>query len=283
MRHFILFSGIGEFQFRLSHLLCKIENLPDMGGHRKMDIKDGFTTFYFMGHPVRVTDINGEPWFVGKDVALALGYSNTRKALGDHCKPKGVTKRYSLTKGGRQMLACINEGNLYRLTTHSGLPDADKFEEWIFDEVIPTIRKTGGYGRQISDFMQRYLLNYGQVPPSHFSVISELFCTVYGAFESAGHRLADKAMNGMRLRPDVSAGRCFSDFLKANGFDEKDGRIEYDHRFPDGYSVKAFAYPNKLLGVFRDFVYEEWLPKRAAAYLKSRDPKALEFLPKLLA
>lgn len=61
--------------------------------------------------PVRVQVINGEPWFVAKDIAEALGYSNPRKAINDHCKEKGVTFRDSLTEGGVQKLKYINEGN----------------------------------------------------------------------------------------------------------------------------------------------------------------------------
>lgn len=59
--------------------------------------------------PVRVQVINGEPWFVAKDIAEALGYSNPRKAINDHCKEKGVTFRDSLTEGGVQKLKYINE------------------------------------------------------------------------------------------------------------------------------------------------------------------------------
>lgn len=172
---------------------------------------------------------------------------------------------------------------MFSLVIGSHMEEAKKFKRWVTHDVILSIRKTGGYRRsELPDFMQRVLLNYGQVPSTHFSVISELFVTVYGAFETAGHRLADKTMDGVRLRPDVSAGRCFSDHLKENGYDEKDGRILYTHQFPDGYSVQAYAYPNKILGVFRDFVYKEWLQKNAPAYLRLRDPKALEYLSKLL-
>lgn len=95
--------------------------------------------------PVRGQLIDGEPWFVAKDVAEALQYSNPRKAISDHCKEKGVTFRDTLTEGGVQKLKYINEGNMYRLIVNCTLPMADVFEEWIFDKVIPTLRKTGRY------------------------------------------------------------------------------------------------------------------------------------------
>lgn len=81
--------------------------------------------------------------FCASDVAKALGYANSRKAISDHCK--GVTKRDTPTNGGLQMLSYIYEGDIYRLIAHSKLPSAEKFESWVFDEVLPTIRKTGSY------------------------------------------------------------------------------------------------------------------------------------------
>ena len=92
---------------------------------------------------VRMIEDDGRLLFCGADVASALGYKNTSKALGDHCK--GVTKRYTLTAGGPQSLSFIPEGDVYRLIVHSRLPGAERFEKWVFEEVLPAIRKTGGY------------------------------------------------------------------------------------------------------------------------------------------
>ena len=92
---------------------------------------------------IRVLNENGTLLFCGADIANALGYVNSRKALNDHCK--GVTKRDTLTAGGMQSLSYISEGDVYRLIVHSKLPSAEHFEKWVFDEVLPTIRRTGGY------------------------------------------------------------------------------------------------------------------------------------------
>ncbi len=94
---------------------------------------------------VRTIDEKGKIYFCGKDVAEALGYSLPRKAIQDHCLSKGVLKRNTLTNGGNQTFVFIDEGNLYRLITHSKLPEAERFETWVFDEVLPTIRKTGKF------------------------------------------------------------------------------------------------------------------------------------------
>lgn len=94
---------------------------------------------------VRTLVIDGEPWFVGKDVAEILGYSNTRKALADHVdeEDKGVTKCDTL--GGVQDLTVINESGLYGLILSSKMPNAKKFKHWVTSEVLPAIRKHGIY------------------------------------------------------------------------------------------------------------------------------------------
>ena len=81
--------------------------------------------------------------FCATDVARALGYSNLRDAIKRHCK--GVVKRDSLTQGGVQTLSYIYEGDVYRLIVHSKLPSAERFESWVFDEVLPAIRRHGAY------------------------------------------------------------------------------------------------------------------------------------------
>lgn len=92
---------------------------------------------------VRTVEIDGKIYFVGIDIAKALGYLNPSKAVIQHCK--GVTKLGIPSKGGKQKTNCIPEGDLYRLITHSELPSAERFESWVFDEVLPTLRKTGTY------------------------------------------------------------------------------------------------------------------------------------------
>lgn len=92
--------------------------------------------------------------FCASDVAKALGYANPRDSINRHCKADGVVKRDGVSKTTNQHgvtteqiteLKFINEGNVYRLIAHSKLPSAEKFERWVFDEVLPTIRKTGSY------------------------------------------------------------------------------------------------------------------------------------------
>lgn len=94
---------------------------------------------------IRTMTINGEPYFVGKDVAEVLGYSNTRDALSKHVDEddKGVAKCDTL--GGVQNLSVINESGLYSLILSSKLPTAKMFKRWVTSEILPAIRKTGMY------------------------------------------------------------------------------------------------------------------------------------------
>ena len=88
-----------------------------------------------------VVGSDGNPWFVGKDVAEALGYSNTRDAIRTHCKKANDFKE----AGNPTPKKIIPESDVYRLIMRSNLPDAEKFQDWVVDEVLPSIRKTGGY------------------------------------------------------------------------------------------------------------------------------------------
>lgn len=102
---------------------------------------------------VRTVEENGTVLFCGSDIAKALGYTNPRKAVSDHCRC--VTKRYIGVQTGTKAdgtpamqeveMLFIPEGDVYRLAARSKLPGADAFERWIFDEVIPSVRKNGGY------------------------------------------------------------------------------------------------------------------------------------------
>lgn len=101
--------------------------------------------FRFETEDVRTMLINNEPWFVGVDVALALGYSNPRDALAKHVDPedKGVAK--CDTPGGLQEMTVINEPGVYSLTFSSQLESAKKFKRWVTHEVLPSIREKGYY------------------------------------------------------------------------------------------------------------------------------------------
>lgn len=112
---------------------------------------------------IRTLEINGEPWFVGKDVASILGYSNSRDALRKHVdeEDKGVAN--CDTPGGIQETTIINESGLYSLILSSKLPQAKAFKRWVTSEVLPAIRKQGAYSLGVpTNFRDALYLAYQQ-------------------------------------------------------------------------------------------------------------------------
>lgn len=102
--------------------------------------------FNFNSSEVRAfADTSGEFWFLANDICAILGYKNPRDAISKNCKRGGVAKRDTPTESGIQQMTYINEPNLYRLIIKSRMPEAEAFEEWVMEEVLPQIRKTGQY------------------------------------------------------------------------------------------------------------------------------------------
>jgi len=151
---------------------------------------------------------------------------------------------------------------------------AVQVSEWIFDWM------SGGgapAGRPALPYhIQRHMENLQRIPPTHFSILQEMSFTLLGPLEAQGYSLPE------RLVPDISQGRMFCDFLRKHKLADPAYLPTYKHRFPDGREVDAKLYPLHLLVHFRQFIAETWLPKRAAAYFKERDPQALPYLDKVL-
>lgn len=100
--------------------------------------------FHFDDHDIRIVDHDGNPWFVARDVAVTLGYRNVHDAITTHCK--GGRKTRLPSKGGDQEYTIIPESDVYRLVIRSKLPEAERFEKWVMEDVLPSIRKNGSYG-----------------------------------------------------------------------------------------------------------------------------------------
>ena len=128
-------------------------------------MENAIQNYSFESSNVRIIVEDGEPLFCASDVCKALGYVNTSKSLSDHCIEKGVTNRYTPTNGGLQSLAYIDERNLYRLVMRSKLPSAEKFQDWVCGEVLPSIRKTG-----------KYATNQLEAPKSYKEAVQQLLC-----------------------------------------------------------------------------------------------------------
>ena len=108
---------------------------------------------------VEIVLIDDEPWFGATMIAKALGYKDPYAAIKQHCKEKGSVIHPVLTNGGKQEMKFINEGNLYRLITKSKMKKAEEFETWVFEDILPTIRKTGGFVANDDLFINTYFPN----------------------------------------------------------------------------------------------------------------------------
>lgn len=129
---------------------------------------------------VRAVMIEDEVHFVGKDVCERLGYTNPNKAMADHCR--GITKRYPIVDalGRTQEVRILSEPDVLRLIVRSKRPEAEAFERWVFEEVLPSIRKTGSYRMQSTSVE----IN----APDWFSI----FARVLGLFETLGESAAQE-------------------------------------------------------------------------------------------
>lgn len=112
-----------------------------------MSNNSAIQAFQFQATSLRVeTDEHGNPLFCAKDVCDILGYANSRDIIKKFCREAGVSNRYVSHESGAKQASFIDEGNLYRLIIKSNKPESEPFEAWVCDEVLPAIRKTGGYG-----------------------------------------------------------------------------------------------------------------------------------------
>lgn len=112
---------------------------------------------------IRTVTIDNEPWFVGKDVATALGYKNTADAIGKHIDTDDKLTSQIAIAGQRRDVVVINESGLYALIFGSKLDSAKRFKHWVTSEVLPTIRKTGSYQKPMTTAEQIQLLAQGNI------------------------------------------------------------------------------------------------------------------------
>ena len=125
------------------------------------------TVFKSLVHPefgeLRTVEIDGEPWFVGKDVTGILGYTNPTKALTDHVDEEDMTFNESLKLSRQRGAQLINESGLYSLILSSKLPSAKEFKHWVTSEVLPSIRKNGAYIRNQENMTPAEIVAHGLI------------------------------------------------------------------------------------------------------------------------
>jgi prophage antirepressor-like protein len=240
------------------------------------------SVFRFDGNSVQIVLVDGEPWFVAKDLCLILDIKNVSDALG---RLDGDEKNtIVLTDGnrGNPNTAIVSESGMYALVLGSRKPDAKSFRKWVTAEVIPQIRKTGSYGaRPGFEWFERVKLyrRHTKIPTGWFSIFEEMCGSLMADFEDAGYSLP------MGSIPDISVGKCFCNYLRSlgHGLTPGNGLIqEYQHHYPDGRVVTANIYNDTLLPDYRRWFKEIYRKEKLPAYLKSKDPLALPSLCRLL-
>ena len=158
-------------------------------------------SFDFNGAFVRVVMLDGEPWFVAKDVADILGYSNPSKAIADHVDDDDKLNNETLSSLGQRGGWLINESGVYSLILRSNMPKAKSFKRWVTHEVLPEIRKTGAYtvdadqtaaiiNAQIVDIGKRQLRGE-DIPPSLLNYVSRLLSFLGALPTQSGRKEAD--------------------------------------------------------------------------------------------
>lgn len=196
---------------------------------------------------------NNRPLFPATEVAFKLGYVNPQKAVRDHCREDGCTTRSVIDSLGRQQnKKFINEGNLYRLIMKSQLPEAERFERWVFDEVLPAIRQTGGFVSNEDMFIETYLRNADDQTKLMFRATLE---TVRKQNEQMAimqpkadyfDRLVDRNLltNFRDTAKELELGeRTFIKWLLDNGFIYRDQRNKlrpYRKYVPELFKLKDF-------------------------------------------
>lgn len=207
---------------------------------------------------VRTVTIDGEPWFVGKDVAIALGYTNPQKAIRDHVdeEDKGVNETF--TPGGKQQVPIINESGLYALIFGSKLESAKKFKHWVTSEVLPAIRKNGAY---IPEEVMNQLIQ---------KIVTDITERLVERFKYTDERIDDitrrlEALEASRKEPFTSdkITETTSD-MDCSSYDEW---IKYNHLTKEKISARPttvvyesyvkYYSGNKLVGVGKKTFYKK--------------------------
>lgn len=237
--------------------------------------------FQFDGQEVRFVGTPDKPEWVAQDVCNILGIQNASdsiKRLDDY--QKGVANVYTL--GGSQKMVTVTEAGLYALIFTSRKPTAKDFQRWVFEEVLPAIRKTGQYGtNQFKDIVwHNRLVLYKKktvIPVGYFSIFAETTCGLIADFETIGYVLPESATI------DISIGKHWSNYAKTQVKNIDDYRTYYSHFYPDARGeVQAYMYKVELLPMFRIWAETDYKLNHLAGYLKRKDRQALYVLADLM-
>lgn len=204
---------------------------------------------------IRAVEIDGEPWFVAKDVITALGFTNASKAISDHVDEEDKLNNRGLLSLGQRGGWIINESGVLSLVLGSKLPAAKKFKHWVTSEVLPSIRKTGGYVDNDELFVRTYF-------PNMDDNAKTMFKSTLAALRSANEKIeADKPKVLFADSVSVSESDCtvgaFAKILRQNGVQIGRNRLfewlrDNGYLMRDGQKEKNIPTQKSMeMGLFR--------------------------------
>lgn len=238
-------------------LVVPLVNLSLVMG-KLLDMSTKITIFQFDCQEMRFVD--GKP--VANDVAVVLGYKNPADAVFRLVKDKNKGVCKIQTPGGVQSVMVLEEAGIYQLIFGSKLPSAEKFQDWVFEEVLPEIRKTGSFGVNQEkthnlEWFNRLKLykSKTKIEANWFSIFEEMTTSLIATFETNGYVLPLSSV------PDISVGKTFCKYLRSIGINTDDTQYVkmYKHYYPDGRIVDANIYNVTLLPKYRVWFQDEYV------------------------
>lgn len=229
---------------------------------------NSLTVFEFDSQEIRFVD--GKP--VANDVAKVLGYADPAKTISIKVKDKNKGVAKMVTPGGIQSVTVLEEAGIYQLIFSSKLPSAEKFQDWVFEEVLPAIRKTGSFAvtpkpqrTAIGAYQERVEAMFdaaNKIPDGYWCVLHESANLLIWV-ESKLKYPVDKAD-----LLDGSIGICWSNFRKSKPW--AGDKIKFSYRFPDGRYCNPWCYGMDELIHFRHFLDRDYKPVALPKYLESK-------------
>lgn len=248
-----------------------------------MENTNNIALFDYNNIRVRTVIIDGDIWFVAKDVCDILEIKNPTDALSWLSDKMKMTLEWKesilgITEDPNTVrILLVSEPGMYKLVFKSRKPEAEKFSDWVVSQVLPTIRKTGSFGvtRHLSPMMMRFSLNAKQNSTlwyrSMLNKMVELFAL---PLEHNGFELPD------HIIPDISTGILFNKYIKERWYDPEDICKTYTHIYPDGREIPwVRQYPDSLYPLFTERFQKERLAHRCTKYMTERtDDVVLPYL-----
>lgn len=192
---------------------------------------------------IRTLELDGDVWFVGSDVATALGYSKPRNAIAMHVDAKDALKQGILSSGGEQQTTLINESGLYSLILGSKLPSARQFKRWVTSEILPSIRKTGEYQekRELTSAERKLSTLFAENAKSKLGLAD-------GYYEQLKHNGEDVfTVEGYEYLSGIRAGRIIEALAQIGDVDKDFKRIFGNELYDFRMENKALKLPDTSL------------------------------------